>query len=117
MENNVIEMKKENKVTKWFKDHDAEIILCGSLLTVTALLAAVYAAGVKNGKGPKIDEWIPVPFDSDGKIGVSMLGVRNLSGGGAALIDTKDYLFEKNEYAANFANNMLHMIKEAGTNS
>ena len=116
-DNKIIKMKKENKIVTWLKDHSAELIATGAVISFSALMLAVYAAGVKDGKGPDIDEWIPVPFNSDGKIGVSMLGVKNLSDGGVTLVDNKDFLFEKHEYAANFANNMLDMIKEADANN
>ena len=118
MENNIIEMKKENKVVKWFKDHDTEIIVWGGFLTVAALLAAVYAAGYSNGKGPKIDEWVPAPIhDADGKVGVTMLGLKKMADGNQAIVDYKSFLYEKHEYAANFANNILDLIKDIEGNS
>lgn len=112
MANKIIEMKKENKVKKWFEDHSVELVVAGSFIVVTGLLAAVYACGYSNGKGPQIDEWVPAPIrDKDGNVGVTMLGLRNLDDV-FQIVDSKEYFYEKHEYAANFANGMLDMIKE-----
>lgn len=116
-DNKVIEMKKENKIVTWLKDHSAELIATGAVISFSALMLAVYAAGVKDGKGPDIDEWCPAPYKTtDGKIGITMMGFKNTGDGGAIMIDHKDFTYEKLEYARNVANNILKMADEIEAN-
>lgn len=115
-DNKVIAIKKENQVKKWIKDHEGQLILAGGAITFGLLCAAIFKCGIVIGEGPRIDEWVPAPVrDTDGNIGVSMLGLKNYSDGGSVIVEHKDFFYEKPEYAGNFAKTITKWVEEANS--
>lgn len=113
MADNVIKMKKENKVKAWCTDHLTELIFAGVTISTISLVLLAAKAGYEAGKEEDIDEWCPAPYRTiDGHIGIMMMGLKNTEDGGALLVDSKDYTYEKIEYARNIANNILKMADE-----
>ena len=115
MANKIEAIRKENKVKKWIEDHEEQIVVFGGALTFGLICMAMYKYGYKVGKGPKIDEWLPAPIrDTDGNIGVAMLGVQDI-GGFATIVDQKEFFYEKPEYAGNFAKTITEWVDEANS--
>lgn len=117
MDNNkIIKTKKENKVKAWCTDHLTELVLFTGVtasVTTIGLISLAVKIGYKAGKGPDIDEWCPAPFKTlDGHIGIRMMGLKEMEDGGALMLDHKDFVYSKPEYARNIANNILKMADE-----
>ena len=113
MDNNkIVETKKENKVKAWIVNHADELILATGAIYV--LGGVIFLAKACKHEPNNIDEWVPAPYrTTDGKVGITMMGLKHTADGGALMLDHKDYTYEKLEYARNIDNGILDMADDA----
>ena len=112
MDNKIIEMKKENKLKTWVVDHTDQLIIATEAICILGCM--IFLAKTCKHESNNIDEWVPAPYrTTDGKVGITMMGLKHTADGGALMLDHKDYTYEKLEYARNIANNILDMANDA----